>query len=132
MSITRMMVGLAGLGVVTFTLACFSERSGATGPSAGACTANLDPSQFGSTVIAIQGFAFQQTPVHVPAGGKVTWVNCEPAGTPAHTTTADAGAWGSAPIDPGLTYTFTFPTPGTFDYHCEPHPSMTAQIVVDP
>ena len=109
-----------------------TERNGATGPSAGACTANLDPSQFGSTIIAIQSFSFKPTPVHVMAGSKVTWLNCEPAGTPSHTTAADGGAWGSTPIDPVLTYSFVFPTPGTFAYHCEPHLSMTAQVVVDP
>ncbi len=120
------------LALLALTGACVSDRSGATGPSAGACTANLDPAQFGSTIIAIQSFAFLPTPVHVTVGSKVTWINCEPAGTPAHTSTADGGAWGSALLDPGFTYTFLFPTPGTFAYHCEPHPSMTAQIVVDP
>ena len=128
----RMTEGMALLALLAFAAACFSDRSSATGPSAGACTANLDPSQFGSTIIAIQSFSFQPTPVHVKAGNKVTWLNCEPAGTPSHTSTADGGAWGSTPIDPGLTFTFLFATPGTFAYHCEPHPSMTAQIVVDP
>ena len=123
--------GLLVLGLLALGAACYSDRSG-TAPSAGACTATLAPNQFGSVLIAISGFAFQQTPVHVRAGGKVTWVNCEPDGTPSHTTTSDNSVWGSALLDPGATYTFTFPAAGTFGYHCEPHPSMTAQIIVDP
>jgi plastocyanin len=111
--------------------ACFSERSQTTGPS-GSCTAALDPSQYGSTVIAASGFSFNPVTVRTTVGGKVTWLNCEPAGTPAHTTTADGGAWGSSPLDPGMTYTFTFSTPGTYEYHCEPHPFMTATVEVLP
>ncbi len=127
----RWLTAAALAGGVLLALACYSERA-LTGPSAGACGANLDPSQFGSVIVAIQGFAFRQTPVHVRVGGKVTWINCEPAGTPSHTTTADGGAWSSPLLDPGGTHTTTFPAAGTFAYHCEPHPSMTAQVIVDP
>ena len=131
MRMTRgVMTAAAGLGLL-LVLACFSEHSAATGPT-GSCNINLDPAQYGSTIIAIQNFAFQPTPVHVRVGGKVSWLNCEPAGTPAHTTTADAGAWGSSLLDPGATFTFTFNTAGTFAYHCETHPFMTAQLIVDP
>lgn len=127
--IRRIGGGLAVLGLLAFGVACYSDRSG-TGPSAGSCTANLDPSRFGSVIIAIQGFAFNPTPVQLRTGGKVTWVNCESAGTPSHTTTSDNAVWGSTPLDPGAAYTVTFPTAGTFAYHCDPHPFMTAQVVV--
>lgn len=123
--------GLLALGGLTLGLACYSDRN-ATGPQGGACSTNLGPGQFGSVIVAIEGFAFQQDPVRIRVGGKVTWINCEPAGTPAHTTTADGGAWGSSLLDPEGSYTATFPAAGTFGYHCEPHPSMTAQVVVDP
>jgi plastocyanin len=123
--------GLLAAGVLAVAAACFSER-GDVGPSRGDCAVNLDPAQFGSTIVAIENFSFLPAAVHVKAGGKVTWVNCEPPGTPAHTTTADGGAWGSGLLDPGFTYTFTFPTAGTFAYHCEPHPSMIGQVIVDP
>ncbi|MBK7351053.1 MAG: cupredoxin family copper-binding protein [Gemmatimonadetes bacterium] len=122
--------GLVGLGAVALSLACYSER-GATGPSGGACRVALDPGQFGSVLVAIEGFAFRQTPVHVGAGGKITWVNCETDGTP-HTATADGGAWDSGQLDPEGTYTATFAAAGTYDYHCDLHPGMTAQVIVDP
>jgi len=130
---TRTILGAAtGLTLLLSAAACFSEHGNATGPSANACNVSLDPSQFGSTVIAIRNFLFQPTPVHVKAGNKVTWLNCEPSGTPSHTTTSDGGAWVSGLLDPGSTYTFLFPTPGTFGYHCDVHPAMTAQVIVDP
>lgn len=123
-------LGTAGLLVAPLA-ACFSDRGGGTAPT-GACEALLDPSQYGSTVIATSGFAFTPGTVRTAVGGKVTWLNCEPGGTPAHTTTADAGAWTSNPLEPGASYTFTFNTPGSFSYHCEPHPFMTAVIEVVP
>lgn len=127
----RLLTGVAALGVVALSLGCFSERGG-TGPSAGACRATLDPGQFGSVVIAVEGFTFQPATVRVDAGGQVTWVNCEPPGTPQHTSTDDGGAWDSGLLETGDTYSFTFPTAGTFTYHCELHPGMTAQVQVDP
>lgn len=130
--IPRLSAALTALALLATAAACFSEHSAATGPSAGACDASIDPSQFGSVIIAIRDFAFQPTPTHVKAGGRVTWLDCEPAGTEAHTTTADGGAWTSALLSTGGSYTFLFPTAGTFAYHCETHPSMTASIVVDP
>jgi plastocyanin len=124
-----LVVGLTAL--VLAAAGCVSERSNATGPSSGSCSVSLSPSQFGSTVVAIDGFAFAPTPVRVRPGGKVTWVNCEPVGTPAHTSTADGGKWSSAPLEPGITYTVTFDVPGTFVYHCEPHPFMTGEVIVE-
>ena len=107
------------------------QRARATGPSGGTCRVALDPAQFGSVIVSIEGFAFQQTPVHVDVGGKVTWVNCETDGTP-HTATADGGAWDSGQLAPEDTYTATFAAAGTFAYHCDLHPGMTAQVIVDP
>jgi plastocyanin len=127
----RIMGALSGVALLVLTAACFSERGG-TGPGGGSCNVSLDPSQYASTIVAIQGFAFDPVPVHVRIGGKVTWLNCEPAGTPSHTTTADLGGWSSPLLEPGATYTTTFSSAGTFAYHCEPHPSMTGQVVVDP
>lgn len=130
------MTGRAGGALLLAALAvlaagCFSDRAGGTAP-AGTCEALLDPGQFGSTVIAASGFAFSPATVRTSVGGKVTWLNCEPAGTPAHTTTADGGGWASAPLEPGSSFTFTFETPGTYAYHCDPHPFMTATVEVVP
>jgi predicted ribosomally synthesized peptide with SipW-like signal peptide len=121
------LAGLAGGGA----LACFSDRAQVTGPPNALCQLPLGADVAGSTLVVVRGFAFAPTTVRVRSGGSVTWVNCEPEGTPAHTTTADQGAWGSPLLAPGEAYTFTFGNPGQFAYHCEPHPFMTATIVVE-
>lgn len=125
------LAGLALAGAVV--AACFSEHS-TTGPSGGTaatCSLPLGPGVSGSTLVAIRGFAFLPDDVHVKAGSSVTWLNCEPAGTPSHTTTSNQGVWNSPLLAPGDAFTQTFDTPGVFPYICAVHPFMTASITVD-
>jgi hypothetical protein len=48
----------------------------------------------------------------------------------AHTVTGKSGDWGSGLLAQGEQFSYTFTEPGTYDYFCEPHPSMQGQIVV--
>lgn len=112
-----------GLGAA----ACFSER-GATGPDGFECDVPIPAEIAGNTIIFIRDYAFLPEQVAVEPGARVSWVNCGP--TDSHTSTSDAGVWASALLAPGGTFTRTFGAEGTFDYHCEPHPSMTGTIVV--
>jgi plastocyanin len=57
------------------------------------------------------------------------WINCEPAGTPGHTTTAADDAWDSPTLAPGEHFS-SVPAPGTYDYFCRPHPFIEGQLVV--
>ena len=119
---------LVALLIVVSLAGCFSERA-LSSSSGGSCGTSFNP---GSIVLAIQGFSFKPSAVHVRVGGTLTWVNCEPAGTPSHTSTADGGLWTSQLLDPGATFTFQFNTVGTFAYHCTPHSGMQGQVIVDP
>ena len=115
---------------------CFSERAddnGPLGPGNGECRIPLDSPIIGATgaIVAISGFAFEPATVRVKAGTTVTWVNCEGAGVDAHTATSDQAVWQSPFLEPGQMYSFTFPTAGTFDYHCVPHPFMRGVVVVE-
>jgi len=112
--------------------ACFSERS-ATAPSLGGeCRVPLTADLLGATVIILRDFSFQPPEIRVKQGGKVIWVNCSDPGDPAHTSTADGGAWDSPTIAPGETFGRTFDQTGSFGYHCTPHPFMTGTVVVEP
>lgn len=71
--------------------------------------------------------AYAPNPVTVSVGGSVTWKNND---NTAHTSTANNGAWSSGSIAPGASFTATFPTQGTFTYHCTIHPGMTATVTV--
>ena len=61
------------------------------------------------------------------ANGTITWVNGD---TMAHTVTADDGSFDSGSIAPGAGWSYKFTKPGTFKYHCAPHPWMTGTVIV--
>jgi amicyanin len=77
--------------------------------------------------IEIADFAFQPGTVTITVGDTVTWTNRDPV---VHTATSTAGAFDSGELGTGESYQVTFTEPGTFDYLCTPHPSMTGRIVV--
>ncbi len=77
--------------------------------------------------VAIQDFAFSPQVLEIPVGTTVTWTNND---TSQHTATANDGSFDSGVLAQGGTFSFTFDTPGTYDYICSLHPNMTGQIVV--
>jgi plastocyanin len=77
--------------------------------------------------VTIQGFAFNPPTLSIPVGTTVTWTNQDSA---PHTATDTGGAFQSGKLDQGQSYSFTFDTPGTYNYHCEFHANMTATITV--
>lgn len=132
MRVGRVHPALLGLALaVVLAVACFSEHTPTAPGTAVVCNIPLGPGVAGSTLVAIRNFSFQANDVHVRAGSSVTWVNCEAAGTPSHTSTSDQAAWQSPLLAPGETFTKTFDTPGVFSYHCTPHPFMTGRVMVD-
>jgi plastocyanin len=120
------MVGTIALGLGILA-GCFSERE-ATGPIEGTCSVPLGEGVPGSTLVVIRAFAYGPTEVRVQPGERVTWINCD---QDPHTSTADAGEWSSPLLAPGDAFTQTFSTVGEFPYHCEPHPFMTARVIVE-
>lgn len=49
-----------------------------------------------------------------------------------HTVTADDGASFNVAVPAGQTVTFTAPDePGTFPFHCIPHPHMVSELIVE-
>jgi plastocyanin len=49
-----------------------------------------------------------------------------------HTAHSNIPEFYSGIIQPGASFTHTFQRPGTFPYHCDPHPWMTGLITVQP
>jgi plastocyanin len=80
-----------------------------------------------SAAVSIVDFAFQPASVEIATGGTVTWTN---TGQAPHTVTADDGSFDSCTLSPGATFSQTFATAGTFTYHCNIHPQMTATVIV--
>lgn len=127
----RRSVVLVALGCAA-ALACFSERGAGPSPS-GAVECSVPVSVIDSMhfVVAIRDFTFRPDSIKVPPGATVTWVNCEDVGHEPHTTTSDSPAWDSPELSPGNRFSHTFPSGGTFPYHCTPHPFMLAKVVVE-
>lgn len=94
-------------------------------------TEPTEPDQAGDMVeVDIQDFAFQPASLTIAAGTTVTWTNQDDA---QHDITPDeegAGFARSQLLSKGESYSFTFDTPGTYTYHCTPHPNMTGTITV--
>ncbi len=75
----------------------------------------------------IHNFAFAPETLNVKVGTKVIWTNKDMDG---HTVTSDKGAFSSPLIRFMQSYSFTFTQPGTYTYHCGPHPFMTGTVIV--
>ncbi len=109
--------------------ACFSDRATDSGTLATTnCT--VPTTAAGASVVFIRAFIFETPTVRVKAGNRVAWVNCEPTPIP-HTSTSDGGAWESGSLPKNASFVRTFPSPGTFAYHCAIHPSMKATVIVE-
>ena len=86
------------------------------------------PAAVPATISAsIADFAFSPNQLTVKAGTKVMWTNSDAA---THTVTSDDGVFESGSLSSGKTFSFTFSAPGSFSYHCGPHPSMRATVTV--
>ncbi len=87
----------------------------------------------GTWSVFIENMAFSQATLTVGVGSTVTWTNNDPV---AHTVTSNDGLFDSGAIGSGDAYngggswSFTFTTVGTFNYHCTFHAEMTGKIIV--
>jgi len=75
--------------------------------------------------VKIANFAFSPDTITVTTGTKITWINED---STVHTVTG--AGFESGEIKPGQSYNHAFSSPGTYDYHCSIHSSMTGQVIV--
>jgi plastocyanin len=82
-----------------------------------------------ATAVSIDNFTFTPQTLTVKAGTTVKWTNKDdiPHGIAATGNTFKR----SNAMDTDDTYSFTFATPGTYQYFCYIHPHMTGTIVVE-
>jgi plastocyanin len=77
--------------------------------------------------IHIDNFKFAPTPLTVPKGATVTWINRDDI---PHSIVIQAINFHSPPIDTDQSVSFRFAQPGRYDYACGLHPFMHGQVVV--
>ncbi len=117
----RLAVG-AFLVSVLLLGACSDDDSAPT-------SSNTGTGQAPNTV-DISNFAFTSQSITIAVGTEITWTNKDAV---AHTVTSDDGKFvSSGNLGQGETYKVTFPTAGTYPYHCSIHPAMTGTVIVNP
>ncbi|HEX5973296.1 MAG TPA: hypothetical protein VFY85_15280 [Gemmatimonadaceae bacterium] len=124
---TRGVVPALLLAGVVVASSCVSDHS-TSSVSTDDCV--TPASAAGLPVVFIKRFTYAPAQLHVRAGDRVAWVNCESDGTP-HTATADDASFDSGLLNPNEVYIRAFPSAGTVPYHCGLHPFMKAAVVVD-
>ncbi|HUP26269.1 MAG TPA: cupredoxin family copper-binding protein [Candidatus Limnocylindrales bacterium] len=80
--------------------------------------------------VTIKNFAFVPAKITVKKGTKVTWINDDSAHHDVTPDQASTDFVASKLLANGESYSFTFEKPGTYAYHCSPHPYMKAMITV--
>jgi len=86
--------------------------------------------------VIIKDLRFNPPKLTVTAGTTVTWRNEDQT---AHTVTSDLNDTASAPaaakfkskiLNPGDSFTHSFDAPGSYKYHCDIHPYLKGEVVV--
>lgn len=85
------------------------------------------PTTVNVSIISNGSFAFSPQTLNITVGTIVIWKNNT---TAPHTVNSDNGTFDSGTISPGATFSFKFTQAGTFAYHCNIHPFMTATVIV--
>jgi len=78
--------------------------------------------------VKIDNFTYNPQTITVKPGTTVVWTNHDDI---PHTVTSKTGAFKSKALDTDDKFSFTFTTPGSYDYFCALHPHMTGSIVVE-
>jgi len=75
----------------------------------------------------IDNFTFSPQKLTVKVGDTITWTNHDDI---PHTVTS-TGHFRSKALDTDDKFSFTFTTPGAFEYFCSLHPHMQGSVVVE-
>ncbi len=81
----------------------------------------------GVTQVQIVNFTYTPANIQVKSGTTVTWTNQD---TAPHSVTFKNGMKDSGVLQKGQTFSYTFTTPGVYQYYCTVHPYMTATVTV--
>jgi plastocyanin len=80
------------------------------------------------TQVTIADLSFTPAVLHIMVGSPITWINLDSV---PHTVTGDDQTEFASPrLRENDHFDYRFTEPGTYTYHCEVHPFMTAQVIV--
>ena len=81
----------------------------------------------GNTHPIMQNYTYQPANMQVRVGTTVTWTNQDSV---PHSVTFKNGMKDSGLLTQGQSFSYTFNTPGTYQYYCTVHPYMVATVTV--
>jgi plastocyanin len=122
---SRTLIGIIFLTVIIGVTGSCSESGGPMDDNGGNGGGGDTP---GANEIWIKGSAFGPSSITISAGTTITWTNKDAV---VHTVTSDNGLFDSGNLTINSTFSRQFTTPGTYPYHCTPHPAMTATVIVN-
>jgi len=108
-----------------FTIPLHLSRFGAWFRSGGGLATGV-PGPAAATVDVVS-LHFATDTVRIAAGQVVRWVNKDPLD---HSVSFEVDGPASGPIPAKGSYAVRFDTPGTYPYHCTPHPFMRGVVIV--
>jgi plastocyanin len=119
---------------IPITLARYFGHKPPPAPAAPGAPIAEPPGQVATGAVAgtlfkstMQELQFTNTAIEIAVGTTIEWKNEDPV---PHTVTADDVSFDSGMIDGGQVWRYTFTRPGTYSFHCTPHPFMKGTIVV--
>jgi len=95
---------------------------------AGVAVVPITPARAADATVKIDNFTFAPQQFTVKIGTTVAWDNEDD--TP-HTVASSTKLFRSNALDTGDRFSFTFTTPGVYQYFCSLHPHMIGTIVVE-
>lgn len=82
--------------------------------------------------VAIMNYSFSPSSLAVKAGTTVRWVNMDFVEHTVSFGTHDNPTGVESPLLGHMgSFGYTFTEPGTYEYHCDPHPYMTGSVIVN-
>ena len=95
---------------------------------AGVTVVPISPARAADATVKIDNFTFAPQQFSVRIGTTVTWDNEDDI---PHTVASSTKLFRSNALDTGDRFSFTFTTPGVYQYFCSLHPHMIGTIVVE-
>ena len=92
-----------------------------------------DKTVFGDTHVYMRHELFSPARIQVVLGTTVTWTNRDSVPhnvTIAPVVMSSSNNWESELLYPGQSFSYTFASQGTFQYHCQEHPGMVGVVIV--
>ena len=126
------MKGAIGVFVVgsgtTTTTTTFTTPGSTTSSTASGSAVHVSIPAGAGTNTSSTGYSPGTITVVIGVNNTVEWVNNDDA---PHTVTAANRVFDSWNMNPGDTFSFTFTSPGTYDYGCSYHPWMKGTVIVE-